>query len=62
MDKITVENQPGWSRRVGAAGYSAMRDAMATVLRNKSEPVGSVAMRESVKLRRFNLTEDHEHG
>jgi len=62
MDKITVENQPGWSERVGVARYSAMRDAMITVLSNKSEPVGSVAMRESVKLRRFNLTEDHEHG
>lgn len=51
MDKITVENvnQPGWSGRVDAAKYSAMRHAMITALKTQSDPLDSKAIKQELK-------------
>ena len=53
MDKITVENvnQPGWSGRVDAAKYAAMRDAMVAVLKDQPDPLDTKAIKAQVKPR-----------
>lgn len=57
MDKIIVENvnQPGWSGRVDAAKYMAMRDAMVSALKDQAGPLDTKTIKELVKLR---LSED----